>query len=502
MKKFKLISFLLAIALSLAIPAFAETIVLKSGKTVDGKILQRTDQYIKVDVYGVSLTYYFDEIESIIAEATGGVLESITSSTSFGAGRAPSQIFDDVASSVVVITTRSADGGLLGSGFIVSGDGIIVTNFHVVANAEGVDVKLKNGKSYPVTGVVDYDPVRDICVLKIDARNLDVMLLGSSDNLIQGQKVLVIGAPLGLEYSISDGLFSGRRDSFGQEVIQFTAPISPGNSGGPLLNIQGKAIGITTFTNVGGQNLNFAVPIEEAKKYIHSYPKMSFREFVTGLSGKYSLYNLGCQLFMAGNTELAVDYLFRAVELDPDFVDAYAALSEVFAVLGMYEQEFQVLEKIISIDPYNVPAHNNLGFIYGNLGMFNEAIAEFKEVITIKPDDAMVHANLAAIYSKAGYLDAAMAECKMAVSLDPDYSPGHNNLGWGYFQKGMVDEAVVEIKKAVSLDPNNADAHYNLSNIYYGSGKYALAVKHCDQAMDLGRLVEPEYLDKLRQHRY
>ena len=502
MKKLKLISLFLATGLFLAIPAFAESIILKSGKTVDGNILHRTDQYIKVDVYGVSLTYYLDEIESITGEDTGGGSKSVTSSTSFGFERTPSQIFDDVASSIVVVTTRSADGGSLGSGFIVSDDGIIVTNFHVVASAEGVDVKLKNGKSYPVTGIVDYDPIRDICVLKIDARNLNVMPLGSSDNLIQGQRVLVIGAPMGLEYSVSDGLFSGMRDSFGQEVIQFTAPISPGNSGGPLLNMQGKVIGITTFTNVGGQNLNFAVPINEAKKYILSYPKMSFREFVAGLSGKHSLYNLGCQLFVAGNTELSLDYLFQAVELDPEFVDAYAALSEVFAALGMYEQEFQVLEKIIAIDPQNVPAHNNLGFIYGNLGMFNEAIAEFKEVITIKPDEAMAHSNLAAVYSKAGYLDAAIAECKRAVSLDPDYSSGHSNLGWGYFQKGMVDEAIVEIKKAVSLDPNNADAHYNLSYVYYDLGKYALAIKHCDQAMDLGRLVEPEYLEKLRQHRY
>jgi len=502
MKKFKLISLLLAIGLFLAIPTFAETIILKSGKRVDGKILQRSDEYIKVDVYGVSLTYYLDEIESITGEDTGAAPKPATSYTSAGLERTPSQIFDDVASSIVVITTRSADGGSLGSGFIVSDDGIIVTNFHVVASAEGVDVKLKNGKSYPVTGIVDYDPIRDICVLKIDARNLDVIPLGSSDNLIQGQKVLVIGAPLGLEYSVSDGLFSGTRDSFGQEVIQFTAPISPGNSGGPLLNMQGKVIGITTFTNVGGQNLNFAVPIDEAEEYIYSYSSMSFKEFVTGLSDKYSLYNLGCQLFMAGNTELAVDYLFRAVELDPEFIDAYAALSEVFAVLGMYEQEFQILEKIISIDPNNAEAHLNLGALYGNLGMFNEAIAEFKKAIDLKPDDAMAHSNLAAVYQKSGYLDAAIAECKMAVSLDPSYSTGHQNLGWVYFQKGMIDEAVTETKKALSLDPNNADAHYNLSYIYYETGKYSLAIKHCDQAMRLGRQVEPEYLEKLRQHRY
>ena len=502
MKKFKLISLFLATGLFLAIPAFAETITLNSGKTVDGKILERTDEYIKVDVYGVSLTYYFEEIKSIGGERTRIVPDSPTSYTVPSDARPAFRIFDDVASSIVVITTRSADGGSLGSGFIVSSDGIIVTNFHVVASAEGVDVKLKSGKSYPVTGVVDYDPIKDICVLKIDARNLNVIPLGNSDNLIQGQKVLVIGAPMGLEYSISDGLFSGTRDSFGQEVMQFTAPISPGNSGGPLLNMQGKVVGITTFTNVGGQNLNFAVPINEAKKYILSYPQMSFREFVTGLSDKYSLYNLGCQLFMAGNTELAVDYLFRAVELDPEFVDAYAALSEVFAVLGMYEEEFQVLEKIVSIDPYNVPAHNNLGFIYGNLGMFNEAIAHFKQAIAVEPDDGRLHSNLAAVYSKAGYHDAAMAECKMAISLSPDYADGHSNLGWGYYQEGKIEEAIAEIKKAISLDSNFANPHYNLSYIYYETGKYSLAIKHCDEAMRLGRQVEPEFLEKLRPYRY
>ena len=390
----------------------------------------------------------------------------------------------------------------MGSGFIVGGNGIIVTNFHVVASAENVDVKLKNGKSYPVTGVVDYDPISDICVLKIEASNLDVIPLGNSDNLIQGQKVLVIGAPLGLEYSVSNGLLSGERHYFGRKVMQFTAPISPGNSGGPIFNMQGEVIGVTTSTNVGGQNLNFAIPINEVKKYINSYSKMSFREFVTSLSDKYSLYNLGVELFNSGNTELALDYLFRAIELDPNFVDAYSALSDVFSALGMYERDFQVLEKIIAIDPYNVAAHINLGIYYHSIGMENEAVAAFKQVIAIDPDDAMVHSNLCAAYEQAGYLDAAIAECKRTVSLDPDYSTGHQNLGWVYYKKGMVDEAIAETKEALSLDPDKADAHYNLSRMYFELGKYALAIKHCDEAMRLGRLVEPEYLEKLRPHRY
>jgi len=502
MKKFKLISFILAITLFFAIPIFAETIVLKSGKTIEGEILQRTDQYIKIDAYGVTLTYYFDDIESVIGEDSKNSQKPIFSPTSLGISKLPAQIFDDVASSIVVLTTQSAMGGSLGSGFIVEENGIIVTNFHVIASAENVVVKLKNGRSYPVTGIVDYDPIRDVCVLKIDANNLDVISLGSSDNLIQGQKVLVIGAPLGLEYSISDGLLSGQRDSFGQEVIQFTAPISPGNSGGPLFNIQGQVIGITTFTNVGGQNLNFAIPINKAKKYIHSYSKMSFIEFVTSLSDKQSLYNLGVELLEAGNTELALDYFYRAVELDPEFVDAYVALSDIYALLGMGEQEFQVLEMIVAIDPGNIGAHNNLGFLYGHSEMYNEAIAEFKYIININPDDAMAHSNLAAIYSKAGYLDASLAEVKKAVFLDPDNAIGHSNLGWGYCQKGMVNEAIVETKKAISLDPYNVDAHYNLSYMYYESGEYVLAIEHCDEAMRLGRSVEPQFLEKLRPHRY
>jgi tetratricopeptide (TPR) repeat protein len=158
-------------------------------------------------------------------------------------------------------------------------------------------------------------------MLKIDAFNLATLPLGNSDNLKPGQKVLVIGAPLGLEYSISDGLFSSVRPEFYQETLQFTAPISPGNSGGPLLDMQGKVVGIVTYIKVGGsdiiaQNLNFAVSVNQAKTLIPTSPAVKFKveEFRKNLENNYSNSILARQAEAYGKYEEALKYYRDALK--------------------------------------------------------------------------------------------------------------------------------------------------------------------------------------------
>lgn len=160
----------------------------------------------------------------------------------------------------------------LGSGFIISRDGFIVTNEHVVRDAESILVKLSNEKVYQAT-VVGTDPKTDIAVIKINSSDLPVSVLGDSDRIEVGQWAIAIGNPFGLERSMTVGVISATgRSNVGIETIenfiQTDASINPGNSGGPLLNIHGEVIGINTAIVATGQGIGFAIPTNMARPII------------------------------------------------------------------------------------------------------------------------------------------------------------------------------------------------------------------------------------------
>jgi len=157
----------------------------------------------------------------------------------------------------------------LGSGFLISNDGYIVTNDHVVRDAESIQVKLSNDKVYDAK-VVGGDQKTDIAVIKIAASDLPTAVLGDSDKLEVGQWAIAIGNPFGLDRTMTVGVISATgRSNMGIETyenfIQTDASINPGNSGGPLLNVYGEVIGINTAIVAAGQGIGFAIPVNMAK---------------------------------------------------------------------------------------------------------------------------------------------------------------------------------------------------------------------------------------------
>jgi serine protease Do len=160
-----------------------------------------------------------------------------------------------------------------GSGFVVSRDGLVVTNYHVVEGATEVKVHL-NDRDYPAQ-VKGTDPSTDIALLKIDAgRDLRYVELGDSDNVRVGDWVMVVGNPLNLDKTVTTGVISAKGRSLGisdvsfENFIQTDAAINFGNSGGPLLDLQGRVIGIATAINYGAENIGFAVPVNTLKQVL------------------------------------------------------------------------------------------------------------------------------------------------------------------------------------------------------------------------------------------
>jgi S1-C subfamily serine protease len=180
----------------------------------------------------------------------------------------------EASPSVVRILLRDQNGAELGtgSGFVVSHDGNVVTNYHVVhvPGLAQAEARFVDGATYQIQGIISMDPDKDLAIVKLQAvgRDFTALELGASESEQVGEHVVAIGSPLAgvisisTEATVSDGIISGVRDwpEHQIKIFQITAPISPGSSGGVLLNSRGQAIGVTFAQLVGGQNLNFAIP--------------------------------------------------------------------------------------------------------------------------------------------------------------------------------------------------------------------------------------------------
>ncbi|MGH7909133.1 MAG: DegQ family serine endoprotease, partial [Thermodesulfobacteriota bacterium] len=161
----------------------------------------------------------------------------------------------------------------LGSGFVLTEDGYIVTNNHVVEKATDIDVILEDGEKYDAK-VIGKDPKTDVALLKINPKHkLPAVSLGDSDKLEIGDWVIAVGNPFGLGHTVTVGIVSAKGRSLGlgayDDFIQTDAAINPGNSGGPLFNLQGQVVGVNTAIIAGGQGIGFAIPIDLAKNIIN-----------------------------------------------------------------------------------------------------------------------------------------------------------------------------------------------------------------------------------------
>lgn len=177
------------------------------------------------------------------------------------------EIYQRESAGIFLIETFDDEGRKrgTGSGFAVSSDGSAITNYHVIRGASRATVKFGDGTVGSVDGVGSYDKQRDVAVIRLMPPPETVLEIGDSDNVQVGDKVVAIGSPLGLENTMSVGIVSALRNG----MIQMSDPISPGSSGGAVLNEQGKVIAISSSQITAGQNLNFAIPINWVKPYLN-----------------------------------------------------------------------------------------------------------------------------------------------------------------------------------------------------------------------------------------
>lgn len=178
---------------------------------------------------------------------------------------------------IVSIEVENKDKSIsTGSGFYFEDINSVVTNYHVIKNYEKIKIITFNGKQYKESFVNATDSINDLALLRFtEGNNFKDGLKRNKEDYQIGQKIFVIGNPLGLNYTVTEGIISSIRKSLNNEIIQFTAPVSKGSSGSPILDENGQVLGVVSFQMREGQNLNFAIPIKYAVDLSNKYPLIS-----------------------------------------------------------------------------------------------------------------------------------------------------------------------------------------------------------------------------------
>lgn len=202
----------------------------------------------------------------------------------------PTEIVQRSKPAIVRIEVRAPQAQGIGTGFVLSADGRVATNLHVIGGATEIDVVLLDGTRLPVAEIAAMDPARDLAVLNVTPpRPLSTLPLGNSDELQAGDPVIAISNPLGvLDYTVSDGLISSIRQVSGElTILQISAPISQGSSGGPLFNQYGEVIGVATFISGAGQNLNFGIPSNYLKPLLQRNDRLTPAALAEAIQREY-----------------------------------------------------------------------------------------------------------------------------------------------------------------------------------------------------------------------
>lgn len=193
------------------------------------------------------------------------------------------RIVQQAGKSIVVISVAGRDGGEygIGSGFVISDDGLIATNMHVIGEARPISVQAADGRKFEVTEVHASDRGMDLAVLRIKGSDLPKLELGDSAKIRQGQTVVALGNPHGLKHSVVRGVISGEREVEDRQMIQLAIPIEPGNSGGPIVDVAGRVLGIVTMKSLVTENLGFAVQINDLKPLLSRPNPVPMKHWMT-----------------------------------------------------------------------------------------------------------------------------------------------------------------------------------------------------------------------------
>jgi tetratricopeptide (TPR) repeat protein len=395
---------------------------------------------------------------------------------------------------------------LNGSGFIFSEDGLIGTNYHVVDGIDSLLVKTSDGKFYDAELLI-IDEKNDMAILRIKHSNgnkFPTIKFGNSDVLKVGQEVFAIGSPLGYEYTISQGIIAGIRDnekvsftdpvtympiekSF-EKVIQITAAISPGNSGGALFNRKGEVIGITTYTYTGYGNLNFAIAVNSFILFMNSVDLANIDNNEDAKRKREeSLYFSNLKLANNYKSEATYNWYYVKQKDTMKVVDTFVVKQDSIARLNFSKAEtfyFKCLD--IAPDSFNV--YQSLMDLYVYTESFNKAENLYETIKSKFQSDSL----LSLLSSSLAHAYTTSKEYKKAIAFYEKMLAKDSLDRYSEFQIALLNEkmgkhgrAAKMYKKIIKKDPGYTQAYIQLGALYYEHyGDYKQSRKYLEEAYD------------------
>jgi Flp pilus assembly protein TadD len=377
-----------------------------------------------------------------------------------------SQVYEQVKDSVVVVKAYNQSGKLvvMGSGVMLpSGD--IVTNYHVVKT--GSRYMVGQGKKGVPATLKAGDPDKDLCLLTAHGLTAKPARLGQAARLKVGEPVYAVGAPQGLELSLSEGIVSQLRGG-PPPLIQTTVAFSQGSSGGGLFNAEGELVGITTFYLKDSQSLNFALPVEwigqVAGKTIRDRP-FEWAGPPVPIEPKAPAATWSDRakaLENAQNWPGLLAHNRQWTKAEPGNYLAWSNLGEAYDIMGRYREAIAAYREALRLKPDQEGIWFLIGVAYDNMGRRQEAIAAFREVLRLKPDFLATWNALGVAYANLGRHQEAIEAYLELLRLKPDDAVAWSNLAIAYAQSGNCTAALEAVKELRRYDPKEADRLFNL----------------------------------------
>jgi Tfp pilus assembly protein PilF len=395
--------------------------------------------------------------------------------TSFVDAKVPEVVLKQKGGVVTIYVTDN-DGGLVscGTGFFVDAEGTIATNHHVVASVISVKnnllmVRLENGAYFALDRVLTWDEQKDLALIKVRGTDTPALKLSTSQRSKQGDDVYVIGSPLGLELSVSEGVVSAVRK--GPDLLQITAAVSPGSSGSPVFNNRGEVIGAAVSVLEGGQNINFAIPATQIKQFIAGYKKEGAKAPASSPSpGKATAVGEHKNEMKEEMKRLMLKKPLTAVERLPSSPMAWFNLALTYRELDMTTEAVQAYKKAIDLKHDFAIAHFFLATAYGSLGMQAENIASLQRAASIDPTLADAHFFLGVVYTQMGLNSLALERMQAAVKTQPNNLQAKFALALLYENAGRTQDALRQYNEIVKIDPDSSYAHWVYALTYLNRG--------------------------------
>ncbi|QPJ60393.1 MAG: tetratricopeptide repeat protein [Candidatus Nitronauta litoralis] len=395
-----------------------------------------------------------------------------------------------------------------GTGFVAEPTGLLVTNYHVILDANTIEAVFQNGRRVGIQGVNNLNRRQDWAILQLEKGFYSTLEIGDSAALKNYDYTTALGFPSQRVHREQNGLIGPLVQTHGfvlgihpQALPDFSfiytsTPFDPGYSGGPLLDQDNKVVGLATLE---GRSINLALPIEYVKPYLKpSSPKTLTALRKEDQNSPEALYYKGnFALYALGDSEKAIEYFEQSLSKDSSFIPARYDLAVAYRGLGQTDRAIAEYEKIIKANPKFPEALSNLGGQYFRKGETEKAIKYFTQALQVYPNFVQGLSNLGAALNKVQRFEEALPHLKRATDLDPEFAITQFNLGNSYFGLGQFEKAEHAFNTARTQGVDFLSLHWKLYEIYNKSDRQKEAIRELEMILEMDPMNQ-EAAEKLK----